>query len=95
MRSPSLPLAGGTVALPPATAENASRPARGSVAANRRSHGTAEPARRQAGWLARLNDWFARQPERDRDAWLAGAKDDFELETRIRDLGRDTPARYY
>jgi hypothetical protein len=95
MRSPSLPLVAGAFARPPAIAENASRPASGSIAANRRSHGTAVSTPHQAGWLARLDDWFARRRERDRDAWLAGAKDVFELEARIRDLGRNTPARYY
>jgi hypothetical protein len=94
MRSPSFPLAGGAATLPVAAVDGTSRPATGPAAAKRRGHGTRASAP-GGSWLARLDAWFARQGERDRDAWLAGAKDAFELEARIRDLGRNTPARYY
>jgi hypothetical protein len=95
MRSPSFPLAEGALALPAATAEGRSRQGSGSAAAKCRSDGAPSPAPRQGGWLARLDDWFARQRALDRDAWLAGAKDAFESEARNRDLGRNTPTRYY
>jgi hypothetical protein len=94
MRSPSFALAGGTATLSVAAVDGTSRPATGPAAAKRRGQGTQEPAP-GGSWLARLDGWFARRQVRDRDAWLAGAKDVVELEARIRDLGRNTPARYY
>ena len=40
------------------------------------------------GWLARLDAWFYRQQQRDREAWLAQSQDIFELEERLRQLDR-------
>jgi hypothetical protein len=54
------------------------------------------PLRRDAGQgkarsgsvLDRLDHWFWRQAQRDREAYLAGARDIYELEERIRRLER-------
>ena len=43
-------------------------------------------------WLERLDDWLARQRQREREAYLGEAKDIFDLEERIRRLER---SRYY
>jgi len=43
-------------------------------------------------WLERLDDWLARQRQREREAYLGEAKDIFDLEQRIRRLER---SRYY
>jgi hypothetical protein len=52
-----------------------------------------EPPR--AGWLDRLDAWFWRQEQRDREAYLADSRDIFELERRIELLDREGIARYY
>jgi hypothetical protein len=52
-----------------------------------------EPAR--AGWLDRLDAWFWRQEQKDREAYLAESRDIFELERRIELLDREGIARYY
>jgi hypothetical protein len=49
-----------------------------------------EPALR-AGWLDRLDQWFWRQRQKDVEAYLAGSRDRFELDARMRELDR---ARY-
>jgi len=54
------------------------------------------PLRRDAGQgkavsgsvFDRLDNWFWRQAQRDREAYLAGARDIYELEQRIRRLER-------
>ena len=43
----------------------------------------------------RLDRWMFRLQQRDRDAWLSGAQDIFELEDRIRYLERSVGGRYY
>lgn len=48
---------------------------------------------RSAGIFERIDRWFWRQHMRDREAYLAGAQDIFELEERIRRLERGS--RYY
>lgn len=47
------------------------------------------------GILERIDRWFWKQEMRDREAYLAGAQDIFELEERIRRLERSTGSRYY
>ena len=37
-----------------------------------------------AGFFTRLDAWFSRQAQREREAYLAGAHDIYELEERIR-----------
>ena len=58
---------------------------------------SAATARRQAifGDLERIDRWFWRQQMRDREAYLAGAQDIFELEERLRRLERSVGSRYY
>ncbi|MDQ2961782.1 MAG: DUF3563 family protein [Pseudomonadota bacterium] len=54
------------------------------------------PARaRSSGIFERIDRWFWRQQQRDREAYLAGAQDIFELEERIRRLERSGGSRYY
>ncbi|HEV2978888.1 MAG TPA: DUF3563 family protein [Casimicrobiaceae bacterium] len=43
---------------------------------------------RSGGVFDRLDHWFWRQAQRDREAYLAGARDIYELEERIRRLER-------
>jgi hypothetical protein len=50
---------------------------------------------RRAGFFERIDRWFWRQQMRDREAYLAGAHDIFELEERIRRLERSVGSRYY
>jgi hypothetical protein len=49
-----------------------------------------DPARQTpaAGFFTRLDAWFSRQAQREREAYLAGARDIYELEERIRRLER-------
>jgi hypothetical protein len=46
-----------------------------------------EPVRKPGVW-ERLDRWFAKTRQRDRERYLAQARDVFELETRIRALDR-------
>jgi hypothetical protein len=71
------------------------RPVRG--AAQRHVRGSAPPSlrSRRQGWLDRLDAWFWRQEQKDRDAYLAGSHDVFELERRIEALERGMITRYY
>jgi hypothetical protein len=95
MRSPSFPLVGGAVHLPADAAESPSDPFGRLAAVRRRRHPASGAAGRQQGWLRRLECWFAQQRQRDLDAYLARSKEAFQLEARIRDLGRRSPTRYY
>lgn len=52
-------------------------------------------ATRSPGFFERIDRWFWRQTMRDREAYLAGAQDIFELEERIRRLERSAGSRYY
>jgi hypothetical protein len=46
-------------------------------------------------WLDRLDAWFWRQEQKDREAYLARSRDVFELERRIELLDREGISRYY
>jgi hypothetical protein len=49
----------------------------------------ARPAKaRSVGFFDRLDRWFWRQAQRDLEAYLAGSRDIYELEQRIRRLER-------
>lgn len=49
----------------------------------------------RTGFFARLDRWFWRQTQREREAYLAGARDIYDLEERIRRLERSVaPVRY-
>ena len=50
---------------------------------------------RRAGIFERIDRWFWRQQLRDREAYLAGSQDIFELEERIRRFERSGGSRYY
>jgi hypothetical protein len=52
-------------------------------------------AARSPGFFERIDRWFWRQTMREREAYLAGAQDIFELEERIRRLERSVGSRYY
>ena len=45
--------------------------------------------------LDRLDAWFWRQMQKDREAYLAGASDVFDLERRIDAIDRGVVTRYY
>lgn len=49
---------------------------------------------RSAGWFDRLDGWFWRQAQRDQEAYLAGSRDIYELEQRIRRLERARGGRF-
>jgi hypothetical protein len=46
------------------------------------------------GVIDRLDHWFWRQAQRDREAYLSGARDIYELEDRIRRLERSGGGRF-
>lgn len=48
-----------------------------------------------AGWLERLDAWYWRQEQKEREAYLAKARDVFDLERRIEALDRQGFSRYY
>lgn len=49
---------------------------------------------RSAGWFERLDGWFWRQAQRDQEAYLAGSRDIYELEQRMRRLERARGSRF-
>lgn len=55
----------------------------------------AAPRRARVSLFERLDRWVYRQEQREREAWLSGAQDVFELEARIRQLERSVGSRYY
>jgi hypothetical protein len=61
----------------------------------KRDRATGSAGTRSPGLLERLDRWFWRQQVRDREAYLAGARDIFELEERMRRLERSVGSRYY
>ena len=50
---------------------------------------------RSPGFFERIDRWFWRLALRDREKYLAGSQDIFELEERIRRLDRAVGSRYY
>lgn len=68
--------------------------ARAAGASGRKTLAAAEMPRR-IGILDRLDQWFWRQEQKDRDAYLAGSADVFELERRIEAMERGAISRYY
>jgi hypothetical protein len=50
---------------------------------------------KQPTLMERFDRWLWNQHVRDREAYLADAKDIFELEERIRQLERSVGSRYY
>lgn len=54
-----------------------------------------KPATRRASLLDRLDAWFWRQEQQDREAYLARSRDMFELERRLEALERGELIRYY
>jgi len=50
---------------------------------------------RSPGVFERIDRWFWQQALRDREKYLAGSQDIFELEERIRRLDRAVGSRYY
>ena len=50
---------------------------------------------RSPGFFERIDRWFWRQAVRDREKYLAGSQDIFELEERIRRLDGAVGSRYY
>jgi hypothetical protein len=71
----------------------APRRAEMSAAAAKPAAKPVEPPR--TGWLDRLDAWFWRQEQKDREAYLAKSRDIFELERRIELLDREGISRYY
>lgn len=53
-----------------------------------------QAAKASTGLLARLDRWFWRQAQREREAYLAGAHDICDLEARIRRLERSGSSLY-
>jgi hypothetical protein len=55
----------------------------------------AEPEQPHRGWLERLDHWFWKREQQEREAYLAAATDIYDLEVRIRNLERGTRSRHY
>lgn len=53
------------------------------------------PVVEQRGWLDRLDSWFWRREQEEREAYLARSRDVFELERRIAALARGPIGPYY
>ena len=54
-----------------------------------------QSSKRSPGLFERIDRWFWRQSQRERERYLARSRDVFELEERIRRLERSTGSRYY
>ncbi len=67
----------------------------GASGKNASAAGRGEPAAPSSSFLERLDRWFWRQQLRERESYLSGAQDIFELEDRIRRLERSVGSRYY
>ncbi len=63
---------------------------RSTKSAPEKTNGSARPT-----LMERFDRWLWNQHVRDREAYLADAKDIFELEERIRQLERSVGGRYY
>lgn len=101
-RYPFGALSQGTTLLAEALTLHARFPLRNEVPASAApppSRAAATPSksapRERKGWLNRLDAWFWRQRQSAREAYLAQARDVFEVERRIRDLERNIGSRYY
>ena len=71
-------------------------PARaGFIGVSGKNASAGEPAVPSSSFLERLDRWFWRQQLRERESYLSGAQDIFELEDRIRRLERSVGSRYY
>ena len=55
----------------------------------------ASAGKQSPGLFERIDRWLWRQQLREREAYLSGAQDIFELEDRIRRLERSVGSRYY
>ena len=53
------------------------------------------PARERVGFWERLDRWAWRALQKDREAYLAGSQDIFELEERMRRIDRDVGSRFF
>jgi hypothetical protein len=53
------------------------------------------PTLPRRGLLERLDDWFWKHEQREREAYLAASTDIYDLEARIRNLERGVPYRCY
>jgi hypothetical protein len=99
-RYPFGALSQGTTLLADAITLHARFPVRNEVSASALPSRTTATSGKRAprerkGWLDRLDDWFSRQRQNAREAYLAQARDVFEVERRIRDLERNIGSRYY
>jgi hypothetical protein len=94
MRAQQVPVSADMFRVVAAIAETLQRPRAGAEATTRRSPNRpiANPRR---SWLDRLEHWAWRQRQRDTEAYLARSADLCDLESRIRDLERPVPTRYY
>src|ERR1700686_3539143 len=54
-----------------------------------------DPVAPRRGLLARLDDWFWKREQREREAYLAASTDIYDLEARIRNLEREVLYRCY
>lgn len=80
-----------------AVARNASVEAgrKGQTATRRSTAGVAAPVEVRRSLLDRLDAWHFRQLQREREAYLARAKDMADLERRMRSIERGATGRYY
>ena len=78
--------------VPPLPQKRRQEPRRAASAAPQPSKRDAAPT---SGFLDRLDAWFWRQMQKDREAYLARSSDVFDLERRIDALERGTVTRYY
>jgi hypothetical protein len=61
----------------------------------RRTAAPRGPEGAQATWFDRVDGWFWRQQQAEREAYLAASVDVLELERRLEALDRGREARYY
>lgn len=52
------------------------------------------PKQRSVGFFDRLDGWFWRQAQREQEAYLAGSRDIYDLEQRMRRLERSGGSRF-
>ena len=56
--------------------------------------GARAPNERSVGFFDRLDGWFWRQAQREQEAYLAGSRDIYDLEQRIRRLERSRGSHF-